>query len=586
MMKQVLILAASCLAVANAAVLKAADFPTKVSSNAKGEIVKHYALKTPGGIKGFNPFLTDAEAVNGASYAADKCEPHADRPLHATCSAIPALASGLTMGKPGADGAITFYAISDRGPNQDCGDLADSAAKGKAARDAEIGAENPDPLITSGKGFPVEKFSPTFGKLTLDSDGTATATKTCYLKRKDGSPASGISTRSKDDTPVNGWCQAPLKYDRGGQDAEDIQEIPGTKYGIICDEYSPSVSIVHLDWDSNDCGKVLKRYVPASITDLGDACTADDNCVAAGYDVSNILPESLAERRKNRGFENIAVSPDGKTAVAIMQSGMDVKSQKYFDQAKGNGTVAFSTRDAEYVPAVFLDISDPLNAKVLGTKYYPLAKADSWSVDVANRTKVTRAHPKDQDKAKLSAAFMPCAMLGCAGDKHVVVVLERETGVRLYLTDFEVASMHQEKDLPAAVATVHMTQAELASKGKVTFAKKALIMDTNEIPQWHADGISNKGEGFAFPNEFSVVIANDNDFGLENNGPTKISLIQLGKSLKDIAKDLFGDKYAAPAKEAPSTPSTPSTPTTSAGASTVGSAVVAVVISLALFILA
>jgi hypothetical protein len=100
---------------ANGAALKASDYPTKASSAAGGELVKNYELLTPGGIKGFNPFLTDAEAVNAASFTGAAC---LTKPFYATCADTPALASGFTTAPPDANGVITFYAISDRGPNQ------------------------------------------------------------------------------------------------------------------------------------------------------------------------------------------------------------------------------------------------------------------------------------------------------------------------------------------------------------------------------------------------------------------------------------------------------------------------------------
>ena len=509
--------------------LTASDYPTKASTETGGTLVRNYVLSTPGGIKGFNPFLTDAEAVNAASLTGADCS---SAPYFATCADTPALASGFTTA-PSENGVITFLAISDRGPNQDCGDLSDVNYTDTSARNSKFGATAPAPQISSGKGFPVKKFSPTLGKVQLDSDGTAVATKTCFLKRTDGTPASGVSTRLADDVPYDGWCQASIPYDHGGQDAEDIQEIPGTKYGIICDEYSPSVSIISLDWDTNDCGKLLKRYVPKDV---------DKDLTNGGYPVSGILPKSLDQRRKNRGFENVAVSPDGKLAVAIMQSAMQVADQSYFD--KHNSGVKFDTRDAEMLPAVFLDISSPLEAKVLGTKWYPIDTGKTWSVEGK-----TRATPKDNDRIKLSAAFMPNKMLGIDDNKQVLVILERETSVRLYLTDFEVATYTDESTMSAAHVTLLNTTANLEAKG-VKLAKKQLIVDTKNIAAWATEGNSNKAEGFSLVNEFTAVLANDNDFGLEGNPATKISIVQLPKSIKDVAKELGVDKYVTAASPA------------------------------------
>ena len=56
-------------------------------------------------------------------------------------------------------------------------------------------------------------------------------------------------------------------------------------------------------------GKVLKRYTPAG-----------KKLVDAAYAVSDRLPAVLSQRRKNRGFESVAVSRDGKTAYTMTQS--------------------------------------------------------------------------------------------------------------------------------------------------------------------------------------------------------------------------------------------------------------------------
>lgn len=109
------VLSAAFVAVAHGANLKATDFPTAASTAAGGTLVKNYELSTPGGIQGFNPFLTASEAVNAASFTGNDCK---TKPFYATCADTPALASGFTVAADAADGSTTFYAISDRGPNQ------------------------------------------------------------------------------------------------------------------------------------------------------------------------------------------------------------------------------------------------------------------------------------------------------------------------------------------------------------------------------------------------------------------------------------------------------------------------------------
>ena len=93
------------------------------------------------------------------------------RPTHATCADYPAIASGLTMGHYDKDGSVVFYGISDRGPNQDCGDLTDAHLETGAVKTALVGS-SPAPAdgLGSGKGFSVPKFAPTIATLTLSGD--------------------------------------------------------------------------------------------------------------------------------------------------------------------------------------------------------------------------------------------------------------------------------------------------------------------------------------------------------------------------------------------------------------------------------
>ncbi|HSV70542.1 MAG TPA: esterase-like activity of phytase family protein [Methylibium sp.] len=112
-------------------------------------------------------------------------------------------------------------------------------------------------------------------------------------------------------------------------DPEGIVVNPRTGNLLVSDEYGPSLLEINLD------GQVVRRYdAPANLVprnaDTGVANYADDTGNTAG-------------KRTNRGFEGLAISPDGRTAYAMLQSAM-------LDEGGGNGTlnriVAFDTRTA------------------------------------------------------------------------------------------------------------------------------------------------------------------------------------------------------------------------------------------------
>src|SRR5205807_9616500 len=72
------------------------------------------------------------------------------------------------------------------------------------------------------------------------------------------------------------------------------------------------------------------------------------------YTVSDILPPAFKQRRGNRGFEGIAVSPDGRTAYTLTQSPM------------GSTSATSPYRDSRVIRILRLDISTPLDVRVTG----------------------------------------------------------------------------------------------------------------------------------------------------------------------------------------------------------------------------
>ncbi len=110
-------------------------------------------------------------------------------------------------------------------------------------------------------------------------------------------------------------------------DPEGIVVHPLTGHLLVSDEYGPSLLEI------NSAGQVVRRYdTPANLLPR-DAATGTVNHAS---DVGN-----NAGKRTNRGFEGLAISPDGRTVYAMLQSAM-------LDEGGSSGTlnriVAFDTR--------------------------------------------------------------------------------------------------------------------------------------------------------------------------------------------------------------------------------------------------
>lgn len=188
-----------------------------------------HVMKAPSGLNTLNSFLTGADTGNDAMLNGTACT---GRPFYATCYDTPSIGSGFTLHSIGSDGTIHVTGVTDRGPNQDCGDISADWNLGVGNRRYTYPTGYLGPTDTSGKGFPVAKFAPTIVKGKLDKTNLKFEIEaSCPLKRTTA-PAgfttyvTGLPTRSADDTPYDGWCRTPLAYDEGGLDMEDIQPIP------------------------------------------------------------------------------------------------------------------------------------------------------------------------------------------------------------------------------------------------------------------------------------------------------------------------------------------------------------------------
>ncbi len=126
---------------------------------------------------------------------------------------------------------------------------------------------------------------------------------------------------------LNGFAPAVAGPLEVAFDPEGIVVDPRTGHFLVSDEYGPSL------YEINRAGQVVHSYqTPANLIPR-DAATGTPNFAS---DAGN-----NAGKRTNRGFEGLAISPDGRYAYAMLQSAM-------LDEGAGNGVynriVKFDTR--------------------------------------------------------------------------------------------------------------------------------------------------------------------------------------------------------------------------------------------------
>jgi hypothetical protein len=249
---------------------------------------------------------------------------------------------------------------------------------------------------------------------------------------------------------------------------------------LISEEYGPSVLVV----DPN--GKVLMRYLPKGKAIAGTP-----------YPVRDSLPGVLKNRRSNRGFENIALSPDGKTAYAILQSPMgDPKSSSF--------------SNSRTVRIVRLDCENPLDIKVTGIF---LVLQSSMS-DYPSTSK--QADLKYSDAVMLSSTKILLLERAAKKVKLIVADLKNATNI----LDLPISSSLEPEEKSDSLNTLNIEPAETS----VVFNSVDVFfqLDTDKL------------EGLAVLTSSVVALSNDNDFALgENtsNYPSRVWYIQLGKEL-------------------------------------------------------
>ncbi|MGY6649314.1 esterase-like activity of phytase family protein [Wenyingzhuangia sp. IMCC45574] len=166
-----------------------------------------------------------------------------------------------------------FYALTDRGANIKFG---------------------------KNKIFPTPDYTPRIGHFKLNSDGTIAKIKDILLKDPSGNVISGRPN------PAGFGATGEIAYaddqttildtDPYGLDSEGLVALKDGSFWVS-DEYGPHIA--HFDAE----GKQLERLSPKGI---GEG--------------TRKLPAVFKRRWANRGMEGLAITPDEKTLVGIMQS--------------------------------------------------------------------------------------------------------------------------------------------------------------------------------------------------------------------------------------------------------------------------
>lgn len=192
-----------------------------------------------------------------------------------------------------------FYALTDRGAN----------AK-----------------IKGGKIFPTPDYTPRIGHFKLMSNGNIKMVQEILIKNPSGEVISGRPNPegkgATGETPYD-VDKNVLEFDEYGLDTEGLVALKDGTFWVS-DEYGPHM--VHLD----AFGRQIERVSPKNV-DTGN----------------RKLPAVFERRRANRGMEGLAITPDEKTLVGIMQSTMYNPSKAGATNRTVTRIVTFNVETAE-----------------------------------------------------------------------------------------------------------------------------------------------------------------------------------------------------------------------------------------------
>lgn len=385
----------------------------------------------------------------------------------ATVPGAPKMADfGLSMGSIGSDvypaeAPDEYWMVTDRGPN----------GKMKVAKHVKH------------RTMPMPGFDPSIVRVKTGG-GALNIVQTIPLTTTDGRPVTGLPNSPRDERMYDNSGVRALPYNPTGVDTEAIVRTSNGEFWLT-DEYGPSIMKVSPE------GRVLARYVPQG--------TASPD---AGYPEFDTLPGILAHRQDNRGMESLAISPDGKTLFAAMQSPLSVPTLAAGNISRSTRLIAFDTEsgkpEAEYVYG--MEIVNGFDHRVGG----------------------------DQSEMKISG-------MSWYGPNELLVAERTDNVARLYrvIIDPSRNILGGRFDDPATSPSLEQSLPD----GKFIPLDKVLAVDLpSKVP-----GLPGKIEGVAVRDPRTIVITNDNDFGipdgkeayaggrLQNNGATnRLMVVNLG----------------------------------------------------------
>ena len=382
-----------------------------------------------------------------------------------TLTATRGLGSGLAH--RAGDSPTRVWAVGDRGPNLKVPFAIEHYGARHLARYADVDGAKIMPLLDIG---------PAISELRIDADSVHHV-RTFPLRDRSGKRLSGVPIPGGFNEPAFELDGTPISPDPSGADTEGIAAAADGTFWIA-DEYGPSVLHVAAD------GTVLVRWVPEG---------SGHWFQGADFPVVEALPAIAARRQLNRGFEGLALSEDETSLYLAFQSPLAHPDEH-------------AHRQARHVRIWELNIA---TGAVVAEYLYPFDKPDSFRRD---------AELGDMHRRDLKV----CELAALGGNR--LLVLERGSATaKLYAVALDPARAIDPawRDI-ATRPTIEELSGSDQIGGQVPHLAKTLLFSTDDHREVGADL-----EGIALVSAETLLLVNDNDFGIEDV-PTTFWRIDFG----------------------------------------------------------
>jgi hypothetical protein len=363
------------------------------------------------------------------------------------------------------DPANTFWAVGDRGPNMTCAEGKPLLGNAPAAECAKR---------VNGRIYPTPDYTPSIYRISLDrAAGSFKLLETIPLRKaKSGANVSGLlnpQTIATKDSGVD-LQGRDLPDNADNIDLEAIVRLTDGSFWVA-DEMGPSIAHVSRD------GRIIKRFVPAD---------AAKDYAGAEAEIVATLPAILSKRQGNRGFESIAISPDETHLYFIMQNPLANPDAKTFQSARNSRLFKM----------------ERATGRLVGEYVYQLENPSSFGFDPTTR----------QSDPRISE------LMAIGADK--LIVLERtEKTTKLFEINLAGATNILGSQWDNVATSPSLEQ--LPDAPGVTPLAKTLRFDTFR----DAKDAPEKIEGLAILEDGSLMLINDNDFGIRGDD-TKVLIVK------------------------------------------------------------